>query len=382
MRKLEPLRRALAGATVWITGLRADQSEERAGVSLVAVDQQYQLIKVNPLFDWTRDQVVAFIREHGIPPAIAAAKAGFPTATAYRIEADPRLPSQKNKSRGRRRPDPLAGVWEGEIVPMLEAAPAIPAVAIFEEICRRRPELATGTLTPNGRQPQKDVPVYYVVDSPGAGKSHLAAAIGLALVENGRRVLFMRTGELVQRLQIARRELGLESAIAKLDKYHLLILDDIAYVGKDQAETGVLFELIGSRYERRSLLITANQLFGEWGKVFPRHHRPPRSPRHHPGDERRELSTPRRPRPQARPRTATRSRDDQREHLNDNQAAPTKCFRSLTINTIISSRPAAASHSDCRRHSHPDCRATHGSAPRGGRPTLPVVVSSLSAGQT
>jgi phosphoadenosine phosphosulfate reductase len=67
IRKLEPLRRALAGATVWITGLRADQSEERAGVSLVAVDPQYQLIKVNPLFDWTRDQVVAFIREHGIP---------------------------------------------------------------------------------------------------------------------------------------------------------------------------------------------------------------------------------------------------------------------------------------------------------------------------
>jgi IstB-like ATP binding protein len=81
---------------------------------------------------------------------------------------------------------------------------------------------------------------------PGAGKSHLAAAIGLALVDNGWRVLFMRTGELVQRLQIARRELGLESAIAKLDKYHLLILDDIAYVSKDQAETSVLFELIGS----------------------------------------------------------------------------------------------------------------------------------------
>jgi len=104
---------------------------------------------------------------------------------------------------------------------------------------------------------------------PGAGKSHLAAAIGLALVENGWRVLFIRAGELVQRLQIARRELGLESAIVKLDKYHLLILDDIAYVSKDQAETSVLFELIGSRYERRSLLITANQPFGEWGKVFP-----------------------------------------------------------------------------------------------------------------
>ena len=104
---------------------------------------------------------------------------------------------------------------------------------------------------------------------PGGGKSHLGAAIGLALVENGWRVLFTRTSDLVQRLQIARRELALESAIAKLDKYHLLICDDIAYVSKDQAETSVLFELIGNRYERRSMLITSNQSFGEWGKVFP-----------------------------------------------------------------------------------------------------------------
>jgi len=104
---------------------------------------------------------------------------------------------------------------------------------------------------------------------PGGGKSHLAAALGLALVQNGRRVLFMRTTDLVQRLQVARRELGLEAAITKLDKYQLLILDDIAYVTKDQAETSVLFELIAARYERRSLLITANQPFGEWGKIFP-----------------------------------------------------------------------------------------------------------------
>jgi DNA replication protein DnaC len=104
---------------------------------------------------------------------------------------------------------------------------------------------------------------------PGGGKSHLAAALGFALVENGWRVLFTRSTDLVQRLQIARRELALETAIAKLDKYHLLILDDLAYVTKDQAETSVLFELISARYERRSLLITANQPFGEWGKVFP-----------------------------------------------------------------------------------------------------------------
>jgi DNA replication protein DnaC len=104
---------------------------------------------------------------------------------------------------------------------------------------------------------------------PGGGKSHLAAALGLALVENGWRVLFTRTTDLVQKLQIARRDLALEAAIAKLDKYHLLVLDDLAYVSKDQAETSVIFELIGARYERRSLFITANQPFGDWGKVFP-----------------------------------------------------------------------------------------------------------------
>src|SRR3954470_12060161 len=104
---------------------------------------------------------------------------------------------------------------------------------------------------------------------PGTGKSHLAAALGFVLVENGWGMLFPQTPRLVQRLQIARRDLTLEAAIARLDKYHLLILDDLAYVTKDQAETSVLFELISARYERRSILITANQPFGEWGKIFP-----------------------------------------------------------------------------------------------------------------
>jgi DNA replication protein DnaC len=108
-----------------------------------------------------------------------------------------------------------------------------------------------------------------LIGGPGGGKTHLASAIGLALVENGWRVLFTRTSDLVQRLQVARRELALEAAINRLDRFDLLILDDLAYVSKDQAETSVLFELISARYERRSTLITANQPFGAWGKVFP-----------------------------------------------------------------------------------------------------------------
>jgi DNA replication protein DnaC len=103
---------------------------------------------------------------------------------------------------------------------------------------------------------------------PGSGKSHAAAALGRADRERPP-YPFMRATDLVQRLQVERQALQLAAAIAKLDRFDLLILDDLSYVTKDQAETSVLFELIAARYERRSLLITANQPFGDWGKVFP-----------------------------------------------------------------------------------------------------------------
>jgi DNA replication protein DnaC len=104
---------------------------------------------------------------------------------------------------------------------------------------------------------------------PGVGKSHLGTGIGHALIDAGYRVLFMRTSEMVQRLQAARQGLQLPATLAKLDRFDLLILDDISYVRKDQAETSVLFELIAERYERRSILITANQAFSGWDNVFP-----------------------------------------------------------------------------------------------------------------
>jgi transposase InsO family protein len=75
--------------------------------------------------------------------AVAAAKASISLATAYRIEDDPRLPSHKKAERGRRRPDPLAEVFEAEVVPILKAAPGIRPVAIFEELRRRHPELGS-----------------------------------------------------------------------------------------------------------------------------------------------------------------------------------------------------------------------------------------------
>jgi DNA replication protein DnaC len=107
------------------------------------------------------------------------------------------------------------------------------------------------------------------IGNSGTGKSHVLCAIGHALVEAGNRVLYTSTTEMVQKLQAARRDLALEAALAKLDKFDLIILDDITYAQKDQAESSVLFELIARRYETRSLAIAANQPFSAWDKAFP-----------------------------------------------------------------------------------------------------------------
>jgi DNA replication protein DnaC len=103
----------------------------------------------------------------------------------------------------------------------------------------------------------------------GVGKTHLIAGIGHALIDHGYKVLFVRTSALVQRLQAARRDLRLPNELAKLDRFDLIILDDLSYARRDQAETSVLFELIGERYERKSIAITANAPFSAWDEIFP-----------------------------------------------------------------------------------------------------------------
>lgn len=94
--------------------------------------------------------------------AEAAAKAGFSTGSAYRIEADPRLPSQKQEPRGRRRPDPLALYWDGEIVLILKAAPGIRAIGVLDELCRRHPDL-----NPNIRRTlERRITAWRALDGP------------------------------------------------------------------------------------------------------------------------------------------------------------------------------------------------------------------------
>jgi DNA replication protein DnaC len=103
---------------------------------------------------------------------------------------------------------------------------------------------------------------------PGVGKSHLACALGHALVEAGRSVLFTPTYQLVQQLLVARRDLCLPRALRALDVFDAVILDDLGYVQQTAEEAEVLFTLMAERYERRSLIITSNLVFSEWDRIF------------------------------------------------------------------------------------------------------------------
>jgi len=103
---------------------------------------------------------------------------------------------------------------------------------------------------------------------PGTGKTHLAAAMGHSLVENGRSVLFAPTFKLVGRLLRAKREYELERELRRLDKFEVVILDDIGYVQQSREEMEVLFTFLSERYERRSLVITSNLVFSQWDKIF------------------------------------------------------------------------------------------------------------------
>jgi len=103
---------------------------------------------------------------------------------------------------------------------------------------------------------------------PGRGKTHAAAALGHELVRRGRSVLFSPTFRLVQDLLAAKRDLALPRALQRLDAFELLVLDDIGYVQQSAEEVEVLFTLMAERYERRSLVITSNLVFGEWDRIF------------------------------------------------------------------------------------------------------------------
>jgi DNA replication protein DnaC len=104
---------------------------------------------------------------------------------------------------------------------------------------------------------------------PGRGKTHFLAALGRELILRQRcPVLFTPTFKLVQQLLVAKKDLRLESELKRLDRYPVVILDDLGYVQQDRQEMEVLFTFLAERYERRSVLISSNLVFSKWDQIF------------------------------------------------------------------------------------------------------------------
>lgn len=104
--------------------------------------------------------------------------------------------------------------------------------------------------------------------NPGSGKTHLLCAIGHALIERGKQVLFISCSQLVQDLLIAKKELEMTKKLKKLSRFDAVIIDDIGYVQQSREEMEVLFTFLADRYESSSLMITSNLPFSKWEKIF------------------------------------------------------------------------------------------------------------------
>jgi DNA replication protein DnaC len=107
-----------------------------------------------------------------------------------------------------------------------------------------------------------------LIGSAGTGKTHLAIALGQAACRLGKRVRFYTAAALVNRLEEAQKQYHLDRLLHQLDKTELLICDELGYLSFSRASAELLFQVFADRYERRSLLLTSNLPFSEWGQIF------------------------------------------------------------------------------------------------------------------
>ncbi len=107
-----------------------------------------------------------------------------------------------------------------------------------------------------------------LIGNAGTGKTHLATALGLAACRQGKRVRFFTAASLVNQLEEAQQQHRLERFLGQLDRADLVICDELGYLSFSRAGAELLFQVFAERYERRSLLLTSNLAFGEWGQIF------------------------------------------------------------------------------------------------------------------
>ena len=103
---------------------------------------------------------------------------------------------------------------------------------------------------------------------PGTGKTHLATALGIVAARHGHRVLFATATDWVTRLTDAHRQGRLPAELARLRRYGLIIVDEVGYLPFEQDAANLFFQLVSSRYEHASLILTSNLPFSSWGGVF------------------------------------------------------------------------------------------------------------------
>ncbi len=107
-----------------------------------------------------------------------------------------------------------------------------------------------------------------LLGQPGTGKTHLAIAWGMAACREGYKVRFFTAATLVNRLEKAQKQYQLDRLLSQLDRADLLICDELGYLSFSRTGAELLFQVFADRYERKSLLITSNLAFSDWGQIF------------------------------------------------------------------------------------------------------------------